>query len=287
MGYPIAGHLSAAGYPVVVYNRSRARALRWSEEFGAANAASPAEAAAGAAIIFSCVGNDDDLREVMLGVKGVIHGLSPGAVIVDHTTSSAHAAREIAGQFLEQGHAFIDTPVSGGQLGAESGRLTVMCGGPQEAFEQVSAAIGSYAASVKLLGASGAGQLSKMVNQICIAGVVQGLAEGLHFARSCGLDAEQVVEVISKGAAQSWQMDNRYQTMINGDYEHGFAVDWMRKDLGYVLQEARTNGSHLPLTALVDQFYSEVQALGGGRWDTSSLLARLESFRPRDDEPVK
>lgn len=279
MGYPMAGHLQAAGYRVTVYNRTASKAAQWVQQYGGRRAATPALAVAGASIVFSCVGNDDDLRQLMLGDEGVINGLSAGAILVDHTTTSAELARELALYFAEAGYGFIDAPVSGGQAGAENGRLTVMCGGEADVYQQVEKVIQRYAGSVKRLGPSGAGQLTKMVNQICIAGLVQGLAEGLHFARSAGLDIAAVVDVISKGAAQSWQMDNRSQTMIDGQYEHGFAVDWMRKDLGYVLQEARSNHSHLPITALVDQLYSEVQAQGGGRWDSSSLLARLEALR--------
>ncbi|MEE8059849.1 MAG: NAD(P)-dependent oxidoreductase [Pseudomonadales bacterium] len=279
MGYPMAGHLNNAGYSVTVYNRTTTKAVSWVQRYGGCYAETPAQAVRGASIVFSCVGNDDALRQVMLGEGGVSNGLSEGAVIVDHTTTSADVAKDMAQLFARQGHGFIDAPVSGGQAGAENGRLTVMCGGEADVYRQVEPIIQVYATCVKLLGPSGAGQLTKMVNQICIAGLVQGLAEGLHFARSAKLDIAAVVDVISKGAAQSWQMENRYQTMIDGDYEHGFAVDWMRKDLGYVLQEARNNDSHLPVTMLVDQFYSEVQALGGSRWDTSSLLARLEALR--------
>jgi 2-hydroxy-3-oxopropionate reductase len=279
MGYPMAGHLQRTGYEVTVYNRSVEKADRWLNEFGGQLARTPAEAAKKSDIVFSCVGNDDDLRQVMLEEHGVKAGIKPGAIIVDHTTTSALVARELAALFSEQGNDFIDAPVSGGQAGAENGRLTVMCGGSQKAFEQVEPVIQSYAACVKLLGDNGAGQLTKMVNQICIAGLVEGLAEGLHFARSADLDITQVIEVISKGAAQSWQMDNRYETMIAGEYNHGFAVDWMRKDLAYVLEEAQRNGSQLPITELVDNFYAEVQDLGGNRWDTSSLFARLEQHR--------
>lgn len=277
MGYPMAGHLQRAGHTVTVYNRTSSRAEQWVEEYGGMSAATPAAAVQSAALVFCCVGNDDDLREVMLGEGGVVQGLVEGAVVVDHTTTSAGVARELAQLLAGKGRSFIDAPVSGGQAGAENGRLTVMCGGDIETFSRVEAVIQSYASCVRRLGDSGAGQLSKMVNQICIAGLVQGLAEGLHFAGAAGLDIEQVVDVISRGAAQSWQMDNRHQTMIAGEYEHGFAVDWMRKDLAYVLEEARANGSRLPVTALVDQLYAEVQAMGGGRWDTSSLLARQQA----------
>jgi 2-hydroxy-3-oxopropionate reductase len=279
MGYPMAGHLRRAGYTVSVFNRSPARARQWADEFGGNIADSPRLAAQSAGIVFCCVGNDDDLRQVMLGEEGIIDGLGEGAVVVDHTTTSANVAREMDRLLISRGRTFIDAPVSGGQAGAENGSLTVMCGGGTVSLERVEPVISTYASCIRLLGASGAGQLTKMVNQVCIAGLVQGLAEGLHFARAADLDIEQVVDVISKGAAQSWQMDNRHRSMAQGEYDHGFAVDWMRKDLGYVLQEARENGSQLPVTALVDQFYSEVQALGGQRWDTSSLLARLEATK--------
>ncbi len=279
MGYPMAGYLQRAGYRVVVYNRSAEKARRWVAEHGGGQAQSPARAANGAAVIFSCVGNDDDLRQVMLSNNGVIESLAADAIVVDHTTTSASVARELSTVFAERGIDFIDAPVSGGQAGAENGRLTIMCGGTQTAFARVEPLLQCYAQQVRRMGEVGSGQLTKMVNQICIAGLLQGLSEGLHFARSAGLDIGSVVEVISRGAAQSWQMENRHQTMADGEYNHGFAVDWMRKDLGYVLDEARRNRSHLPVTALVDQFYSEVQALGGGRWDTSSLMARLEKLR--------
>jgi 2-hydroxy-3-oxopropionate reductase len=279
MGYPMAGHLQRKGYAVTVYNRTPARARQWVDEHGGAHAATPREAARGADIVFSCVGNDNDLRSVVYGDDGILAGLQAGGIYVDHTTTSAAVAREIA-QRAEAGRiAFLDAPVSGGQAGAQNGVLTVMVGGAPQHFAQIEGVIQSYARFAKLMGPVGAGQLTKMVNQICIAGLVQGLAEGLHFARAAGLDGEQVIETISKGAAQSWQMENRYKTMWAGEYNFGFAVDWMRKDLGIVLDEARRNHAHLPLTALVDQFYSEVQAMGGGRWDTSSLLARLEAAR--------
>lgn len=279
MGYPMAGHLHNAGHVVTVYNRHSEKAARWVEQYGGKSAPTPAKAANNCEVIFSCVGNDDDLRDVLLGQDGVLSGANEGAIIVDHTTTSAVIAREIMQSCANKGLGFIDAPVSGGQAGAENGRLTAMCGGDPVLFEKTRPLMEAYAHSIKLMGECGAGQLTKMVNQICIAGVVQGLSEGIHFARSAGLDIEAVVDVISKGAAQSWQMENRHETMANGDYDHGFAVKWMRKDLGYVLQEARKNGSHLPVTALVDQFYSEVEAAGGARWDTSSLLARLETSR--------
>ena len=275
MGYPMAGHLAAAGLEVRVYNRTGAKAERWVAEHGGSAHATPAEAAAGAEIVFACVGNDDDLREVVLGESGAFAGMGEGTVLVDHTTASAAVARELAALGAERGVAFLDAPVSGGQAGAENGALTVMVGGSADAFERVRPHVEHMAKSVRRLGESGAGQLCKMVNQICIAGLVQGLSEGLHFAEAAGLDAREVVEVISKGAAQSWQMENRYETMLDGYFEHGFAVDWMRKDLSICLDEARRNGSRLPVAALVDQFYAEVQAMGGGRWDTSALIARL------------
>lgn len=279
MGYPMAGHLLKNGHQVTVYNRTTAKAQAWADEYGGLWRDTPAQAAEGQDIVFTCVGNDDDLREVVIGDSGVIHGLKAGAILVDHTTASADVARELAKILAERDIEFLDAPVSGGQAGAENGVLTVMMGGKPEVFAQVKPVIEAYARCAELLGDVGAGQLTKMVNQICIAGVVQGIAEGLHFARSAGLDGVKVVEVISKGAAQSWQMENRYQTMWQGEYDFGFAIDWMRKDLGIALDEARRNGSQLPLTALVDQFYSDVQAMGGNRWDTSGLLARLEKHR--------
>lgn len=276
MGYPMAGHLQKAGHEVTVYNRTGAKAEAWSKEFGGKNAPSPAWAADGADFVFTCVGNDDDLRAVTLGPEGAFEGMKSGAIFVDHTTASANVAREIYGAAIAKGIGAIDAPISGGQAGAENGVLTVMCGGGEADFEKAAPVIDAYARSVKLLGGPGAGQLTKMVNQICIAGLVQGLSEGIHFAKQAGLDPAAVIDVISKGAAQSWQMENRYQTMIEGTFDFGFAVDWMRKDLSICLEEARRNGSHLPVAALVDQFYSEVQQMGGGRWDTSSLIARLE-----------
>ncbi len=277
MGYPMAGHLSRKGFEVTVYNRTAARAEDWINEFSGQMALTPAEAASGAAIVFACVGQDEDVRAITIGAQGAFETLNKDAIFVDHTTASAALARELAEHCQQRGFHFIDAPVSGGQQGAENGRLTVMCGGEESAFTQVAPVIESYAQTVKLLGPSGSGQLCKMVNQVCIAGLVQGLAEGLHFAQAAGLDANEVIEVISKGAAQSWQMENRHKTMLANEFEHGFAVDWMRKDLDIVLQEARRNGSQLPVTALVDQFYADVQAAGGGRWDTSSLLTRLQS----------
>jgi 3-hydroxyisobutyrate dehydrogenase len=275
----MAGHLAAAGHEVTVFNRTRARAEQWLAEHGGAVAATPAAAARGAEIVFACVGNDDDLREITIGPDGAFQGLEQGAVFVDNTTASAAVAKELHSRAAERGAGFLDAPVSGGQAGAENGALTVMVGGEPGHFEQAAPVIDAYARMVRLLGPPGSGQLSKMVNQICIAGLVQGLSEGLHFARLAGLDAAAVVEVISKGAAQSWQMENRYQTMLEGKFGFGFAVDWMRKDLAICLEEARQNGAQLPVTALVDQFYADVQAMGGKRWDTSSLLARLDSRR--------
>ncbi len=279
MGYPMAGHLVKHGHEVTVYNRTQTRADAWVSEFGGTSELTPLAAAKGKELVFVCVGNDDDLRQVTLGETGVLNGMSAGAILVDHTTASADVAREIGALAATKEIGFLDAPVSGGQAGAENGVLTVMTGGDETVFAQAKPVIEAFSRCVELLGEIGAGQLTKMVNQICIAGVVQGLAEGLHFARSAGLDGEKVIEVISKGAAQSWQMENRYQTMWQGEYNLGFAVDWMRKDLNIALNEARKNGSQLPLTALVDQFYSEVQAIGGNRWDTSSLLAKLEQNR--------
>ena len=276
MGYPMAGHLAKAGHDVTVYNRTTAKADAWVKAHGGSAAATPKEASAGTEIVFACVGNDDDLREVTTGESGAFHGMSKGAIFVDHTTASAAVARELYEDAKARGISFIDAPVSGGQAGAENGVLTVMAGGDEAAFATAAPVIGAYARMAKLLGPSGAGQLTKMVNQICIAGLVEGLAEGLHFAKKAGLDAEAVIETISKGAAQSWQMENRYKTMIEGKFDFGFAVDWMRKDLAICLEEAERNGAYLPVTATVDQFYSEVQAMGGQRWDTSSLIARLE-----------
>ena len=281
MGFPMARHLAAAGHEVAVFNRTRAKAERWVAENPGRAAASPADAARGAALVFACVGNDDDVRQVALGSDGALGAMAKGATFVDHTTTSARLAREIDAAARERGLGFLDAPVSGGQSGAEKGILTVMAGGESAPFAAAEPVVAAYARTFRLLGPAGAGQLTKMVNQICIAGLIEGLAEGLHFARAAGLDPQAVIDVIAKGAAQSWQMENRHTTMIAGEYEHGFAVDWVRKDLGFALDEARRNGAHLPVTALVDQLYGEVQALGGGRWDTSSLLARLEHLRRR------
>jgi 3-hydroxyisobutyrate dehydrogenase len=277
MGYPMAGHLATAGHEVTVYNRTRARAERWVEDHGGRFATSPRAAAEGAEVVFSCVGNDDDLRAVCVGPEGALHGMPAGAVYVDHTTASAAVARELAATARGAGIEFVDAPVSGGQSGAVNGVLTVMCGGTEHAFERVRPVIKAYARACALMGPAGAGQLTKMVNQICAAGVLQGLAEGLHFGQRAGLDMSMVIEVISKGAAQSWQMENRAETMCRGEYDFGFAVDWMRKDLGIVLDEAKRNGAPLPMTARIDDFYRELQAMGGGRWDTSSLIEVLRA----------
>jgi len=277
MGYPMAGHLQKGGrHDVTVFNRTRAKADAWATEFGGSAAPSPADAADGADFVLTCVGNDDHLREVTLGPRGVFQTLKPGAVAVDHTTASAQIARELYAKAKERGAGFLDAPVSGGQSGAESGSLTVMVGGDATDFDRAALVIGAYARTVTLIGATGSGQLTKMVNQICIAGLIEGLAEALHFAGRAGLDIEKVIATISQGAAQSWQMENRWRTMVEGKFDFGFAVDWVRKDFAICFEEARRNGASLPVTALVDQFYAEVQDLGGARWDTSSLIARLE-----------
>ncbi len=277
MGYPMAGHLkNKGGHEVTVYNRTFAKAEKWAAQHGGKAARTPKEAAEGQDFIFACVGNDDDLRAVMTGPDGAFHGAKAGAIFVDNTTASAEVARELHVTAQKKGFAFIDAPVSGGQAGAENGVLTVMCGGDAEPYAKAEPVIMSFARACRLLGPSGAGQLTKMMNQICIAGLVQGLAEAIHFGKRANLDIEAVLDVISKGAAGSWQMENRGKTMNAGKFDFGFAVDWMRKDLGIVLDEARKNGAHLPVTALVDQFYSEVQKMGGNRWDTSSLIARLD-----------
>src|SRR4051812_41832928 len=277
MGYPMAGHLKTkGGHDVTVYNRTTAKAERWVAQYGGRHAPTPKDAAEGQDFVMACVGNDNDLHEVTLGANGAFSGLSKGAVFVDHTTASAEIARELHGAAKPLNFDFVDAPVSGGQAGAENGVLTVMCGGEASAYAKAEKIIAAYARTCTLMGPSGSGQLAKMVNQICIAGLVEGLAEGLHFGKRAGLDIEKLIATISKGAAQSWQMENRYKTMADGKFDFGFAVDWMRKDLGICLSEARRNGAHLPVTALVDQFYSEVQKMGGKRWDTSSLIARLE-----------
>jgi 3-hydroxyisobutyrate dehydrogenase len=276
MGFPMAGHLAAkSGVEVAVFNRSAEKAKKWVAQHGGRSADTPKHVAEGADIVFACVGNDDDLRQVTTGPDGAFHGMKKGSVFVDHTTASADVARELHDIALERGFGFIDAPVSGGQAGAEKGQLTVMCGGEEDSYKLAEPAIMHYARMSRLLGKTGSGQLAKMCNQIAIAGVVQGLAECIQFGMNAGLDMEAVVDVIAKGAAGSWQMENRHKTMIANKFDFGFAVDWMRKDLGICLAEARRNASHLPVTALVDQFYSEVQKMGGSRWDTSSLVARL------------
>lgn len=277
MGYPMAGYLAKAGNDVTVYNRTAAKAEKWAGEHGGKAAATPGEAARGAAVVFACVGNDNDIREV---ATAAFAGMEKGTLFVDHTTASAEVARELYAAAGARGLDFVDAPVSGGQAGAENGALTVMCGGDPEPYARAEPLIAAYAKSCRRLGDIGAGQLTKMVNQICIAGLVQGLAEALHFAKAAGLDGRAVVDVISKGAAQSWQMENRYETMLDGEFEFGFAVEWMRKDLGICLATAKQTGAQLPVTALVDQFYAEIEAMGGKRWDTSSLMARLQQNAP-------
>jgi 3-hydroxyisobutyrate dehydrogenase/2-hydroxy-3-oxopropionate reductase len=276
MGHAMAGHLARAGHHVTVYNRTASKAAQWVAEYGGTSAATPADAAREADIVFACVGNDDDLRSVTVGEQGAFGGMKPGAIFVDHTTASANVARELSAQATQRGLHFIDAPVSGGNVGAINGALTVMCGGEQAAFDKARPVAMAFSRAVTLLGESGAGQLAKMVNQICIAGLVQGLAEAIAFGQKAGLDMDAVLAVIGKGAAQSWQMDNRGPTMVQDKFDFGFAVDWMRKDLGLCLEEARRNGARLPVTALVDQFYGDVQAMGGGRGDTSSLIKRLK-----------
>ncbi len=278
MGYPMAGHLQAAGHDVTVYNRTGAKAEKWVAEHGGQAASTPAQATSGADMVLACVGNDDDLRSVCLGDDGAFAGMDDGSIFVDHTTVSAAVTRELFDAAGGRGISFVDAPVSGGQAGAENGVLSVMCGGTQESFDAAEAVIGAYARICRRIGDSGAGQMTKMCNQIAIAGLVQGLSEALHFAQKAGLDCRAVVEVISQGAAGSWQMANRYETMLDDHFDHGFAVDWMRKDLGICLSTADENGASLPVTALVDQFYKDVQKLGGGRWDTSSLLKRLQAM---------
>jgi 3-hydroxyisobutyrate dehydrogenase len=277
MGYPMAGHLKTkGGHDVTVYNRTAAKAEKWVAQFGGKSAPTPKQAAQGQDFVMACVGNDNDLREVMVGDNGAFAGMAKGAVLVDHTTASAHIARELHAEAKKRGFDFIDAPVSGGQAGAENGVLTVMCGGDEAPFAKADKIIAAYARACTLMGASGSGQLAKMVNQICIAGLVQGLAEGLNFATRAGLDIEKLIATISKGAAQSWQMENRYKTMVAGKFDFGFAVDWMRKDLAICLEEAQRNGAPLPAIALIDQFYAQVQKMGGRRWDTSSLIALLQ-----------
>ncbi|HEY9280122.1 MAG TPA: NAD(P)-dependent oxidoreductase [Eoetvoesiella sp.] len=276
MGYPMAGHLSKAGHHVTVYNRTFSKAEAWTKEFGGSVAKTPSEAAQGASIVFCCVGNDDDLRSVVLGDSGALAGMAANTIFVDHTTASAEVARELYEKARQKNIGFIDAPVSGGQGGAVNGALTVMCGGEQAHFDTIEPIAYAFAQAVTLLGDPGSGQLCKMVNQICIAGLVQGLSEAIAFGQSSGLDMDKVLQVISKGAAQSWQMENRGPTMVEGKFDFGFAVDWMRKDLGLVLSEAKRNGARVPVTALVDQFYADVQHMGGNRWDTSSLITRLQ-----------
>ena len=277
MGYPMAGHLkNKGGHDVTVYNRTGPKADKWVAEYGGKSAPTPKAAAAGQDFVMACVGNDHDLREVLLGENGIFAGARKGSIVVDHTTASAAIARELHAEAKKRGFDFVDAPVSGGQAGAENGALTVMCGGDEAPFAKAETVIAAYARACNLLGSPGSGQLAKMVNQICIAGIVQGLAEALHFAQKANLDIEKLIATISKGAAQSWQMENRYKTMVAGKFDFGFAVDWMRKDLNICLDEARRNGAHLPVSALVDQFYSEVQKMGGKRWDTSSLIALLQ-----------
>ena len=279
MGFHMAGHLQRAGCQVTVYNRTPARADDWLREFGGGSAETPAKAAAECEIVFICVGNDDDVRAVSLGPEGALGSMAAGSVLVDHTTASAELARELDRATGERGIGFLDAPVSGGEAGAKNGKLTVMAGGAKESFQKAQSTIEHYAQCVRHLGPAGNGQLAKMANQICIAGVLQGLAEGMAFAESAGLDVDALIQVISRGAAQSWQMENRYKTMLAGDYEHGFAVNWMRKDLGIALREANRMGLTLELAEMVDGFYADVQAMGGGRWDTSSLLARLKDSK--------
>ncbi|MGA9948288.1 MAG: NAD(P)-dependent oxidoreductase [Xanthobacteraceae bacterium] len=276
MGYPMAGHLKAkGGHEVTVYNRTGAKAEKWVAQHGGKSAPTPKQAAEGQDFVMACVGNDHDLREVMLGKDGVFSGVAKGAIVVDHTTASAEIARELHAEAKKRGFDFIDAPVSGGQAGAENGMLTVMCGGDETPYAKAEKVIAAYARACTLMGPAGSGQLAKLVNQICIAGLVQGLAEGLHFAMKAGLDIEKLIATISKGAAQSWQMENRYKTMVAGKFDFGFAVDWMRKDLNICLEEARRNGASLPTSAAIDQYYAQVQKMGGKRWDTSSLIALL------------
>ncbi len=277
MGYPMAGHLARSGHDTVVYNRTTAKADAWVAEYGGAGAATPKAAASGSDIAFLCVGNDDDVRDVVYGDDGILEGMRDGGIVVDHTTASAAVAREIHAHAAKRGVGFLDAPVSGGQAGAENGQLTVMVGGDRDVFDRAGPVVDSYARAITLIGPAGSGQLAKMVNQICIAGIVQGLAEGLHFAERAQLDPAVVIESICKGAAQSWQMENRWETMVAGEFDFGFAVDWMRKDLALALEEARRNGARLELAELVDRYYAEVQAIGGNRWDTSSLIARLKN----------
>lgn len=279
MGYPMAGHLIRAGHEVIVFNRTAEKADRWVAEYGGRKAGNPADAARGADLVISCVGRDEDVREVTIGVEGAYSAMAPGAVYVDHTTASATIARELAETARSAGFGFVDAPVSGGEQGAKNGQLTIMCGGGEADYGKAEPVISVYAKQCRRMGPAGAGQLTKMVNQICLAGLIEGLSEGLSFARAADLDPQAVVDVISKGAAQSWQMDNRHKTMLAGHYDHGFAVEWMRKDLAICFAEADRNGASLPVAQLVDKFYGEVEVMGGRRWDTSSLFARLEAKR--------
>ncbi|MEM8553868.1 MAG: NAD(P)-dependent oxidoreductase [Pseudomonadota bacterium] len=282
MGYPMAGHLVKAGHEVTVYNRTTAKAEAWAKDHGGSFKATPREAAEGAEFVMSCVGNDDDLRSVFFGVDGTFAGMKAGTTVVDHTTASARVARELAEAASEKGIGFVDAPVSGGQAGAENGQLAIMCGGSKEDFAKADPVMQAYAKATELFGDVGAGQLTKMVNQVCIAGIVQGISEGLHFAKEAGLDAKAVAGLVSKGAGGSWQLENRATTMVDGEFDFGFAVDWMRKDLGIALDQAKDMGLSLPVAALVDQFYGDVQALGGGRWDTSSLIQRLRVLKGQE-----
>lgn len=277
MGYPMAGHLAANGHEVVVFNRTKAKAESWCEEHAGNSADAPAAAATGADIVFTCVGNDDDVRDVATGADGALQAMAAGSMLVDHTTASAKLARELHSAASEVGVGFLDAPLSGGQVGAQTGQLTIMVGGDDAVFDRARPVMESYAKAITLIGGAGSGQLAKMVNQVCIAGILQGLSEGLDFAMRAGADPSKVIDAISKGAAQSWQMDNRWRTMVDGEFDFGFAVDWMRKDLGIALDEARRNGATLEMTKLVDRFYAEVQETGGSRWDTSSLIARLRN----------
>ncbi|MEQ5801567.1 NAD(P)-dependent oxidoreductase [Halomonas sp. H10-9-1] len=280
MGFPMARHLARAGLNVRVFNRTPEKAETWTRQYGGSHHTTPREAASGADLVLVCVGNDDDVRQVTTGEQGALSGMAKGSLLVDHTTASADLAEELDAACREHGIGFVDAPVSGGQQGAENGALTIMCGGSEADFARIEPVLAHYGRAVTLMGPAGSGQLTKMVNQICIAGLVQGLAEGLHFAEQAGLDRQRVVDVVSKGAAGSWQMENRHATMIDDEYAHGFAVDWMRKDLGICLEQARRLQARLPVTALVDQFYADVQVMGGGRWDTSSLLRRLRAVKP-------
>ncbi len=278
MGYPMAGHLASAGHTVSVFNRTKAKAQKWAAEHQGTACDTPREAASGADIVMMCVGNDDDIRSVVYGDDGVLSGIAKGAILVDHTTASATIAHELAKECADKNVGFVDAPVSGGQAGAENGALAIMCGGDQKTFDAVSETLAAYGKNIALIGDTGAGQLTKMVNQICIAGLVQALAEGVNFAQAANLDVEKVMGVVGGGAAQSWQLNNRYETMAKDEFDFGFAVDWMRKDLSIVLNEARNNGASVPVTAMVDQYYADVQKMGGNRWDTSSLIARLKKF---------